>query len=93
MAKRISSIKQLQFCLTESKKSVEIFGAHGAALLPGTDNQKQSVRVFKQACDAVLAEYLEIAKSRPGGLGMKKEEGFRELVHKDIGRSLGPNEM
>ena len=35
---------------------------------------------------ALCERFRALAESAPGGLGLGKEAGFRELVHKDIGR-------
>jgi hypothetical protein len=79
----ITSIKQLPWI--SGNTSRHSFQAQGATLLPGNNDHKQSVGDFKNACDSILSEYIEIANKRPGGFGLKKENGFRELVQKDKG--------
>jgi hypothetical protein len=87
----IKSIKQLAWASgsntsTTVPASLESFRAHGVTIICGNDEFRGYVSSFKKACDAILDEYVQLARKQPQGLGLGKENGYRELVNKDLGR-------
>lgn len=68
--------------------SIDSFEKMGFIVLKGDENLSISEDYLKGGNEAVktlLNEYLELAQIK-GGLGLRKEGGFRELVQKDVGR-------
>ncbi len=49
-------------------------------------NKETPVVSWKESALALLEKYRERANQLPGGFGLKKEKGYREIVEKDKGR-------
>jgi hypothetical protein len=64
----------------------DIAAASDAPHVVKSRQQEDKLVILKMAVLDLLAEYRAIAEGKEGGFGLKKENGFRELVQKDPGR-------
>lgn len=63
----------------------ESFEQHGVMVIPRDERVELNFPELRSKLLNVLEEYKQYAAAK-GGLGLKKENGFRELVQKDVGR-------
>lgn len=63
----------------------ETFKQQGVMVIPKDSSEILDFNEIRRKLLNVLEEYKQVAESK-GGLGLKKENGFRELVQKDVGR-------
>ena len=67
-----------------TREGVEMLSKYGAVVIPSGLPQA-TVGQWRDACTRLVLSYTQLADRR-GGLKMEKKGGFRELVHKDVGR-------
>jgi hypothetical protein len=82
----IKPIRQLAWSSAAESAAIDSFRTHGLTLIQGNDEFRSAAAHFRGVLNSILNEYVQLAKSKPTGLGMGKESGYRELVQKDLGR-------
>ena len=58
----------------------------GVASFRPSSSVEGNVQTWKDQCLAILEKYIDKATTHPDGFGLRKEQGFRELLQKDVGR-------
>jgi hypothetical protein len=74
----------LYYCPEDNASSVSSFH-HSGLVVVKRDDDCGVLCQGNETVKSILKEYIEAAHSK-GGLGLKKEGGYRELVQKDVGR-------
>ena len=65
------------------ESDIASFNKYGVLIV--ANNKSEDKTLGQQVIRSLLEEYIAVADTK-GGLGLRKENGFRELVQKDIGR-------
>ena len=82
--------RHLHFSHLTASSSLEantgIFTSHGVLAFRLHGAAGPRVDGWRSAAVAAVDKYIQLARRAPGGFGLKKEGGFREIVEKDVGR-------
>jgi hypothetical protein len=81
----MKTIENLYVSNTDLVQAKSVFVENGVVLVRKDDAPSLNFVDMKAYLLNLLAEYQEKAHTM-GGLGLRKENGFRELVQKDVGR-------